>query len=145
MLKQTQPRIAAKVFTYKIPATIFNWVFTYIVTGSADTATSLMLLGWASTLIINFANEWIWEYIPLGANGADSQTRSILKTVTFKVASILATTVTNYWYVGSWSLAGAMSITKQGIGSLIFYVNERIWNRFNWGRFEETKKEEKLI
>jgi uncharacterized membrane protein len=141
MLKQTQPRIVAKVFTFKIPSTIFNWVFTYIVTGSADTATSLMLLGWASTLIINFFNEWAWEYIPLGAEHSESQLRSILKTVTFKVASILATTVTNYWYVGSWTLAGAMSITKQGVSSLIFYVNERIWNRFNWGRHEENEKE----
>jgi len=66
--------------------------------------------------------------------------RTIVKLITWRITMICTQTLAGYLATGSWlvglQIAGMVAV----INTFIFWLHDRIWNRFNWGRIEDDKK-----
>jgi uncharacterized membrane protein len=64
----------------------------------------------------------------------ETNKRSIVKTITWRLTGSGATFVIAYLMIGNFAIAGAIGITQLISNTILYYVHERIWNKFNWGR-----------
>jgi adenylylsulfate kinase len=64
----------------------------------------------------------------------DTQSRSIAKTISFRIFATVATTVLVYVITGNLALAGFVGILDSMIKLIIYYLHERFWDRVSWGR-----------
>ena len=67
--------------------------------------------------------------------------RTIVKLVTWRITMICTQTLSGYLTTGSWTtglqIAGILAI----INTFVFWLHDRIWNKFNWGRVKDSKKQ----
>jgi uncharacterized membrane protein len=59
----------------------------------------------------------------------DSQRRSIIKTITYRILGSGITFCLAYIMTGSWQVSGAISISEIIIKPIGFWVHERLWNQ----------------
>ena len=67
----------------------------------------------------------------------ETQIRSIVKTVAWRVIATLITWGTIYFYTGKLSESVEITIVAAIIGMTAYYVYERVWNKVQWGKKEE--------
>ena len=64
----------------------------------------------------------------------DSQARSIIKAISWRILGTLDTILLSYLILGDISLALSIGFTEVVTKLLLYYVHERVWNLFHWGR-----------
>jgi len=67
----------------------------------------------------------------------DTQTRSIIKALSWRVTGTLDTVILSLIITGSASLAISIGITEVFTKLILYYIHERIWNLFQWGRHQK--------
>ena len=60
--------------------------------------------------------------------------RTVLKSLTWQTLGLVTTTATAFVLTGSIATGGAMAITSAAIGTVLFALHERAWDRVRWGR-----------
>ena len=63
----------------------------------------------------------------------EQKRRSILKAVTYRTLATFATFLVAYTFTGSLELATSIGLIDSGIKFVLYYLNERVWLRTNWG------------
>jgi uncharacterized membrane protein len=64
----------------------------------------------------------------------DSNVRSIVKTISWRLTGSGATFLIVWLVSGNLSIAGPIAITQLIVNTILYYFHERIWNIINWGR-----------
>jgi uncharacterized membrane protein len=64
----------------------------------------------------------------------DSKTRSIAKTVTYRISAIALLAALSYYYTGDAGEATTITILFNAGGMVIYYALERLWDAIDWGR-----------
>lgn len=64
----------------------------------------------------------------------DTQKRSIAKTITFRTIASLATIILVLTFTGDFALAGAIGVLDVVSKLAIYYLHERAWGKFAWGK-----------
>jgi uncharacterized membrane protein len=64
----------------------------------------------------------------------ETNKRSIVKTVTWRITGSTATFLIAYLMTGDLSIAGVIGITQLISNTILYYIHERIWNLIKWGR-----------
>jgi uncharacterized membrane protein len=64
----------------------------------------------------------------------ESNTRSIIKTITWRLTGSGATFLISYLMIGNFSIAGTIALIQMTSNTILYYVHERIWNVFKWGK-----------
>jgi len=64
----------------------------------------------------------------------DTNKRSMLKTVTWRVTGSAALLITTYMITGSFAVAGTIGIIHIITNLTLYYIHERVWNKVKWGR-----------
>lgn len=64
----------------------------------------------------------------------ESATRSIVKTVTWRVTGSSATFLIAYIMTGNFAIAGVIGVVQLISNSILYFIHERIWNNVKWGR-----------
>ena len=59
--------------------------------------------------------------------------RSVIKAVTYRVSATVATFSLAYAFTGSLEIASQIGLLDFIVKFIIYYLNERIWNKSNWG------------
>ncbi|MCX6702030.1 MAG: DUF2061 domain-containing protein [Candidatus Zambryskibacteria bacterium] len=67
-------------------------------------------------------------------NYSDTKTRSIVKTIIWRVIATLLTWGTIYFFTGKLSESFKMTIIAAAISMIAYYIHERIWNNIQWGK-----------
>jgi uncharacterized membrane protein len=62
----------------------------------------------------------------------DTSTRSLVKTISWRITGSGATFAISYLVLGDFSVAGAIAITQVTVNTILYYVHERIWNKITW-------------
>lgn len=70
----------------------------------------------------------------IGRRGLESRTRSILKSVTFRIIVILSDIIVIYVLTHRIGLTIALTILTNIASTVLYYLHERIWNAVKWGR-----------
>ena len=69
---------------------------------------------------------------------SDTNKRSIVKTVSWRLTGSTATFIISYAILGSISVSGTIALIQLTFNTILYYVHERIWNKISWGQ-NETK------
>ncbi len=64
----------------------------------------------------------------------DSNLRLIMKSATWQGSGLIVMTGIGYLYTGSVSAGGGIALTSVVVGSVSFFLHEKIWARVAWGR-----------
>ena len=63
---------------------------------------------------------------------SDTSTRSLVKTISWRITGSGATFAISYLVLGDFSVAGTIAITQVTLNTILYYIHERIWNRVTW-------------
>ena len=69
----------------------------------------------------------------------ETHKRSLIKTITWKVVSIIIAWLVAYFLTDNYETAIKITIIGSLLGLIWFYVHERIWCHIDWGRIEDKK------
>ena len=64
----------------------------------------------------------------------DTVSRSLIKTVTYRVSIIITTFVISFMVTGNLILALGITSISSVTNTLIYYFHERLWNVVKWGK-----------
>jgi uncharacterized membrane protein len=64
----------------------------------------------------------------------DTHKRSIVKTITFRVVASLDTMLLVYIFTGDFMIMGLVGSLEIISKIIIYYLHERVWSRFAWGK-----------
>jgi uncharacterized membrane protein len=64
----------------------------------------------------------------------DTQTRSIVKTISWRITGSFATFIISYVISGNFMIASSIAIIQVTVNTLLYYVHERLWNKVSWGK-----------
>ena len=67
----------------------------------------------------------------------ETQTRTLTKTILWRIVATLITLGTIYFYTGELNESIKITIVAALIGMTAYYIYERIWNKIQWGKTEE--------
>ena len=68
----------------------------------------------------------------------DNETRSLVKTATFRVLIIITTFVTTWLLVGELEQTTKITIVFNIFATVVYYFHERVWEKITWGRVNKT-------
>ena len=64
----------------------------------------------------------------------DQVSRSVVKSVTFRVIILIADGVVVYYFTRKLELALGIVIVRNIVAMALYYMHERTWDGINWGR-----------
>jgi len=67
-------------------------------------------------------------------NHYETKTRSLAKTILWRIVATLLTWATVYYFTGQLSESFIITIVAAAISMLAYYIHERIWNIIKWGK-----------
>ena len=134
--KETHLRTVVKTVIYRILSIIVTMGLTLAFGGSALQAVQFGLV----SLVIGSSHYYIydrlWQFVSWqrSVDGKDTQLRSIVKSVVYRITVILVVMVSaRMIFADSNITAFLVAATKFVINSATYYVLERIFNRTGWG------------
>lgn len=65
---------------------------------------------------------------------SENRKRSIVKAITYRILATIILGVVSWYYTKEFFTTSAITITFTIIATIVFYLNERAWNRINWGK-----------
>ncbi len=67
----------------------------------------------------------------------DTKSRSIAKSITWRMISIIVLVTVSYIVTGDVKKTTGITVVFQVILAVIYYVHERIWSNVSWGRIKK--------
>ena len=64
----------------------------------------------------------------------ESNSRSLVKTISWRLTGSGATFLVSYLISNDFSVAGTIAIVQLVTNTFLYYFHERIWNKIRWGR-----------
>ena len=64
----------------------------------------------------------------------DSPKRTLVKALTWQGCGLIVMSLLGYAMTGSWEAAGGYALGAAALGLATFYMLERMWNGYDWGR-----------
>jgi uncharacterized membrane protein len=65
---------------------------------------------------------------------SDRFSRSLVKTLTWRIAGSTSTFTIAYLITGSIGLSSGIAVVQMIVNTFLYWAHERIWNRIIWGR-----------
>ena len=65
---------------------------------------------------------------------SDTNKRSLIKTVTWRVTGSSATFLIAYIMTGNFAIAGVIGVVQLISNSILYFIHERVWNQIKWGK-----------
>jgi uncharacterized membrane protein len=62
--------------------------------------------------------------------------RTVLKTIVYRILCTIAIFLISLALGAGTAASGTMALTIVVVGTILYYLHDRIWNRFNWSRDE---------
>ncbi len=64
----------------------------------------------------------------------DLKTRSIVKTITWRITGSGATFLIAFLLTGDVAVAGVIGLVQMFTNTFLYYLHERVWNKIGWGK-----------
>jgi uncharacterized membrane protein len=62
----------------------------------------------------------------------ETTTRSLVKTISWRITGSGATFLLSYAVSGNFTMAGTIAVAQVIVNTALYYLHERIWNRITW-------------
>jgi len=67
---------------------------------------------------------------------ADSNARSVVKTITWRVTGSTAAIIIAYIVTGSITVSSTIGIAHLIVNTFLYWAHERVWSKVTWGNQE---------
>jgi uncharacterized membrane protein len=106
----------------------------------AEWITKFVVMSWTVGFISFIIHEKLWNLSQVWKeNGYDRKIRSIAKTITWRLYSLVAVFLIAKFLGGSGNAeAVSYTIVSNLVFVIVHYTHERVWNMFNWGKVTKT-------
>ena len=140
MIKDNNYRTIVKTISYRFFVMISMVAVGLAFAKDAEWITKFVVMSWTVGFISFIIHEKLWNLSQVwNENGYDKKIRSIAKTVTWRLYSLVAVFLIAKFLGGS---GNAEAISYTIVSNLVFvivhYTHERVWNMFNWGKVTKT-------
>ena len=131
----TYNRTLAKTLTYRISTFLFTYLVTFALTGAKGTSIAIAILSLTLGAVTFIIHERLWTRVKWGnLGGFDRKVRSAIKTITYRLWSLLIVFVLGLFFGLGASEALSVTVVLNIMYLLTHYTNERVWNRVKWGK-----------
>ncbi len=133
-------RSIVKSITWRIIGTSSLIAVTYFFTKNFDLSVAIGGIDIISNLILYFVHERVWERISWGRSFFDQLTftdnkkRSFAKSISWRILATLYLMVVSYILTDKLFVSVAISLTDAILNIIEYYLHERVWNLFKFGR-----------
>ena len=63
----------------------------------------------------------------------ESKKRSLAKTISWRITGSFSTFLITYLISGNFAIASSVAVVQITANTILYFIHERIWNRFSWG------------
>lgn len=67
-------------------------------------------------------------------NNSEALSRSIVKTISYRLLIVLLDFAAIYWLSGKVKIAFAFTIVSNIYTTMGYFLHERVWNKIKWGK-----------
>lgn len=140
MIKDNNYRTLVKTISYRFFVMISMVAVGLAFAKDAEWITKFVVMSWTVGFISFIIHEKLWNLSQVWKeNGYDKKIRSIAKTVTWRLYSLVAVFLIAKFLGGSGNAeAISYTIVSNIVFVLVHYTHERVWNMFNWGKVTKT-------
>ena len=140
MIKDNNYRTIVKTISYRFFVMISMVAVGLAFAKDAEWITKFVVMSWTVGFISFIIHEKLWNLSQVWKeNGYDKKIRSIAKTVTWRLYSLVAVFLIAKFLGGSGNAeAISYTIVSNIVFVLVHYTHERVWNMFNWGKVTKT-------
>lgn len=71
----------------------------------------------------------------------ESHSRSIVKSITWRLIAIAVTMLISYIWLQEWGSSIILALVANSIKALLYYLHERGWNKISFGRKKEIPED----
>lgn len=143
IVKETHARTVTKTVIYRILSILLVMGITLAFGASTATAGKVGLVVLIGGTIIYYLHDRVWLWFGWNRDnvGVDSIWRSVAKTVVYRILVIfLAFTTARVFVTDSNQDAAIWTIVQMIATMVLFYVCERVFNRIQWGKIEDSTR-----
>lgn len=140
--QETHLRTIVKAAIYRVMSIVTTVIMTLLFGGSIEQAWSMGLI----VLIIGSTHYYLydrlWLYIPWRRSdeGNDSQVRSIVKAVIYRITAMMSIAITaRLVFADSNLIAFLVAFGKFILASITYFVIERVFNLIEWGKVKPVE------
>ena len=131
----TYNRTFAKTLTYRTSTFLFTYLLTFALTGAKGTSIAIAILSLTLGAVTFIIHERLWTRVKWGnLGGFDRKVRSAIKTITYRLWSLLIVFVLGLFFGLGATEALSVTVVLNIMYLLTHYTNERVWNRVKWGK-----------
>lgn len=131
----TKLRTFVKTFSYRTVVAITIFLAALIMNYSAGFGLTFVVLSYTIGFLSFVVQERIWNLVSWGKEGLyDTKTRSIIKTITWRIWSFLVLAAVALILGLKTNDAIEWSIVTNVLFVVVHYIHERVWNKINWGK-----------
>jgi uncharacterized membrane protein len=136
-------RTVIKTFSYRTVVAISIFLTALVMNYSAGFGLSFVVMSYTVGFVSFFVQERIWNRITWGRKDShDSKTRSVVKTITWRVWSFFVLFVLGLILGLQSTDAVEWSIVTNVLFLVVHYIHERVWNLIQWGKASKNLQEE---
>lgn len=139
-MNEVQKRSIAKTITARVMFTMSHLVNGFIVSGSWVLGAQIVGVAAVINLLLFWAHERAWNFFQFnrkpkdGLMFVDGHPRTVSKSVTWRAVITINNFMIPYLLTGSWKAAAAFLTIATVMNITLYYLHERAWNRFAWGK-----------
>ena len=131
----TNTRTLAKTVTYRLATFVLTYLITMLLTGQQTTSAGIAILSLTAGSLTFIIHERLWTRVKWGnLGGFDRKVRSVIKTITYRLWSLLIVFVLGLFFGLGATEALSVTVVLNIMYLLTHYTNERVWNRVKWGK-----------
>lgn len=137
---EKQARTLAKLISYRLFSVITSLILTLAFGGTPMQALMMAGAGLVIGSIHYYSYERLWLWIKWGRdeNGVDSPTRSIVKSVIYRITVLFVMmAVARMIFISDNFTAFLLALTKFVANAITYFVLERIFNKIEWGKIKK--------
>ena len=137
----TRFRSLVKVFTWRALGTTDTFILSIIIINIYSNEFHWYLASYIAILEIftksffYYIHERLWNKFNWQRLKTVSRLRSLLKAFTWRVLATTDTFVISFIVTNELKWASSIALIEIITKAILYYVHERIWNKFNWQRF----------
>lgn len=136
MSKDTNKRVSLKSLSFTTFTALGYFLLTLAFGGTVQEGLTYVGLIFTIALGLYLIYDKMWTYSEWLKSGAwDWKTRSLVKTVLWRVIAITAVVIVTKFVLG-WSTEAtiAFTIVSQIMSFTVHYIHERVWNLISWDK-----------
>jgi uncharacterized membrane protein len=135
-------RTVVKTFSYRTAVAMSIFLAALVMNYSAGFGLTFVVMSYTVGFVSFFVQERIWNRITWGRKDSyDTKTRSVAKTVTWRIWSFFVLYVIGMILGLQSTAAVEWSIVTNILFLVVHYVHERVWNLVQWGKTDSLQEQ----